>query len=79
MSAGAGVGKRSVVLVCVALALAVFGTYAEVGSFGFVRYDDREYVLNNAVVRDGLSWDGARWAFTAAHACNSARSDGRLL
>ena len=70
MSAGAEVGKRSVVLVCVALALAVLGTYAEVGSFGFVRYDDREYVLNNAVVRDGLSWDGARWAFTAAHACN---------
>ena len=31
---------------------------------GFVEYDDPEYVTRNAMVRDGLTWPGVRWAFT---------------
>src|SRR5262249_24970219 len=50
--------KRTTVLVSAALALAVLLTYAEVGSFAFVRYDDPDYVLANPPVRSGLTWSG---------------------
>lgn len=37
---------------------------------GFVHYDDDQYVVNNPQVLAGLSWSGARWAFTTGHASN---------
>lgn len=37
---------------------------------GFVHYDDDQYVVNNPQVLAGLSWTGARWAFTTGHASN---------
>jgi hypothetical protein len=37
---------------------------------GFVHYDDDQYVVNNPQVLAGLSWSGARWAFTTGHAGN---------
>ncbi len=37
---------------------------------GFAGYDDNEYVTENPHVRTGLSWENARWAFTAIHSNN---------
>lgn len=48
-------------LALVLLALAVYG---KVITFDFVPYDDPAYVTQNGYVRDGLSADGIRWAFT---------------
>ena len=56
--------------IALALVLAVAATYAEVGSLGFVRYDDPDYVFENPAVRGGLTWEGLRWAFTETHASN---------
>ncbi len=39
--------------------------YWPVGSFEFVRFDDDKYVMENPVVRNGLSLEGIRWAFTS--------------
>ena len=36
---------------------------------GFV-FDDREYILDNPAVRQGLTLEGAAWALTAFHAAN---------
>ena len=36
----------------------------------FLGYDDPEYVTQNETVQEGLSWSGARWAFTTGHAAN---------
>jgi tetratricopeptide (TPR) repeat protein len=44
--------------------------YSQVGGFEFVHYDDDRYVFENDVVRQGLSFEGIRWALTAAHASN---------
>jgi tetratricopeptide (TPR) repeat protein len=44
-----------------ALTLAV---YSQVTDFDFVRFDDPRYVTENPQVRAGLSFEGARWAFT---------------
>ncbi len=37
--------------------------YWQVGGFDFVRYDDDKYIMDNPVVRNGLSLEGIRWAF----------------
>src|SRR5882724_3686968 len=37
---------------------------------GFINYDDNDYVTENPVVRQGLTWPGCRWAFAMWHASN---------
>lgn len=37
---------------------------------GFVDFDDDDYVFLNPHVAQGLTMDGARWAFTTGHAAN---------
>ncbi len=32
-------------------------------AYGFVNYDDPRYVTANAVVQQGLTWEGIKWAF----------------
>src|SRR5881397_2992601 len=53
-----------------ALFVSTLAVYWRVRSFGFVSYDDNEYVYENEFVRRGLTWDGVRWAFSGAHAGN---------
>jgi tetratricopeptide (TPR) repeat protein len=53
-----------------ALAVAVLCLYAPVRDFGFVSFDDPEYVSRNPHLRGGLSWTGVRWAFTTPYAAN---------
>jgi len=53
-----------------ALAAAIFACYAAVLHFGFVNYDDPEYIAINPYVRDGISWSGVVWAFTHSFAGN---------
>jgi len=51
----------------VALTLIV---YFGVWSFGFVQFDDPQYVSANPNIADGLTWRGVQWAFTAGYAMN---------
>jgi tetratricopeptide (TPR) repeat protein len=57
-------------LVCGALALGVAVIYAPVRHFGFISFDDPQYVIDNPAVESGLGWDGLVWAFGAPHAAN---------
>jgi protein O-mannosyl-transferase len=56
------------------LSLALFaGTllfYRPVQGYGFVNFDDPEYVTKNVPVQNGLSWRNLRWAFTTTQASN---------
>lgn len=51
----------------VLLTLAVFWP---VMGFDFVSYDDPNYVVNNARVRDGMSVESTRWAFSGEYFAN---------
>ena len=64
-----GFGRRELA-VCAALAFAVAMIYAPVATYGFVNWDDPEYVTNNPMVRAGITLAGFRWAFTTVHAAN---------
>lgn len=44
--------------------------YGRVAGFGYAGFDDVDYVLNNAMVRGGLSLEGVRWALTEFHLGN---------
>jgi len=54
----------------VALALGTLAIYWPVHHYGFVDYDDNDYVFNNPTVRAGLSWWGLVWSFVDQHASN---------
>jgi tetratricopeptide (TPR) repeat protein len=56
--------------VALLLALATLAVYLPVLHDGFVNYDDDDYVTNNRVVQNGLTWPGIQWAFTTFHAAN---------
>jgi tetratricopeptide (TPR) repeat protein len=55
-------------LVSLALVAGVLVVYAPVREFGFINFDDPQYVTTNPVVRDGLSWSSVGWALTGPHA-----------
>jgi Flp pilus assembly protein TadD len=52
------------------LASSALAVHAQTLGFGFVGYDDPEYVVDNPWVQRGLGWDGVRWAFTSFHFAN---------
>ena len=58
------------VLIIWLLAAGTVGAYWPVFHCGFVNYDDPQYVTRNLVVRQGLSWEGFRWAFSTGSASN---------
>jgi protein O-mannosyl-transferase len=57
-------------MVCVLLALATLAVYIPVAGYGYVNYDDADYVSANLHVQGGLKWDNLVWAFSSGHASN---------
>jgi tetratricopeptide (TPR) repeat protein len=51
-------------LCCLALTAVVLAVYNPVIHNSFVNYDDEGYIVQNAHVRAGLTWDTVKWAFT---------------
>jgi tetratricopeptide (TPR) repeat protein len=52
------------------LALITLLVYLPVAHDDFLVYDDHDYVTENSVVQNGLTWAGIKWAFTTGHASN---------
>jgi hypothetical protein len=51
-------------LVCALLAVATFAAYVSVAGNEFINLDDQDYVVNNLIIRRGVTWAGLQWAFT---------------
>jgi protein O-mannosyl-transferase len=52
------------------LLVLTIAAYWGVWSFGFVNFDDPQYVVLNPHVTSGLSWTNVGWALTTGHAAN---------
>jgi tetratricopeptide (TPR) repeat protein len=52
------------------LLLITLASFWPVGRFGFIGYDDLDYVYQNAHVQSGLNSDSIAWAFKSADASN---------
>jgi tetratricopeptide (TPR) repeat protein len=57
-------------LIALLLAFITFLAYLPVGWFGFVDYDDTDYITRNPAVKHGLTAAGVRWAFAGFHVSN---------
>jgi tetratricopeptide (TPR) repeat protein len=57
-------------LLALVLALVTLLVFLPATQHGFSIFDDKEYVTQNQVVQDGLTWPGFRWAFVTWHAGN---------
>ncbi|HLX72747.1 MAG TPA: hypothetical protein VKV04_24255, partial [Verrucomicrobiae bacterium] len=57
-------------LVAFTLALITLLVYLPVCFHDWIFFDDPAYVLDNSVVREGLTWVGIKWAFIGWHASN---------
>ena len=54
----------------VSLVAIIWAVFGQTRHHQFVNYDDPLYVIDNAHVRAGLTWDGIVWAFTHIHSQN---------
>ncbi len=61
--------KRSV-WIAVGLAVVSAAVYGQTVTYDFINYDDPVYVTNHRLVRQGLTLEGLRAAFTEPHAYN---------
>lgn len=57
-------------LIALLLAFLTLVVYLPVVHHGFLNYDDDDYVTNNPMVENGLTFAGVKWAFTTGHASN---------
>jgi hypothetical protein len=63
--------SRRNLAICIALLIAsTLLTYWPVLKNEFINYDDPDYVTTNEVVKQGLTAEGFKWAFTTGHASN---------
>jgi len=61
-------GERlRVAALCAVLAALVLGVFWRTSEYGFVNYDDDQYVYDNPLVTGGLSWEGVQTAATYVH------------
>ncbi len=58
------------ILIALLLSGLVLAAYRGVAANGFIAFDDPQYVTANDHLRQGLSWQTLRWAFTTTHASN---------
>lgn len=61
---------RTTLAICAFLVVATLVVYLQTAGFEFCYYDDNVYVLENEVVRGGLSLDSIKYAFTSRLMCN---------
>jgi protein O-mannosyl-transferase len=66
----AGSEPVAATIVCILLVAIVWIVFGRTLGYGFVNYDDQEYVYVNPHITRGLSPDGIQWAFTHVHALN---------
>jgi protein O-mannosyl-transferase len=59
-----------VAAICLALAAISFAVFGQTLRHEFVSFDDDDYVYENPVVAQGLTFKGVVWAFTGSHAHN---------
>ena len=62
--------QNSELIVITVLSVLVIFIYAQTVGFGFINFDDNQYVYENPFVASGLHWATIKWAFTEFHSAN---------
>ncbi len=56
--------------ICLFLVVATAAIYYQVAKFDFINFDTDQYVYENNFVKEGLTANSIRWAFTTMHVSN---------
>ncbi len=56
--------KNAEKLISIFIPLLIFAFYQDLLRFDFINLDDPGYVFENPFVKNGLSWESVKWAFT---------------
>jgi tetratricopeptide (TPR) repeat protein len=59
-----------ILIIGAVLLLLTLAVFFQVRTFGYVNYDDGDYVMSNRHVQEGLTGEQIKWAFTTGHAAN---------
>lgn len=59
-----------VIIICIFLTIVTLSVYWQVIRFDFIWLDDSTYVANNNFIKQGICFDGIRWAFSEFYAAN---------
>lgn len=62
--------QNSELIVFTVLTALVIFIYGQTVGFGFINFDDNQYVYENPFVFTGLSWTTIKWAFSEFHSAN---------
>ena len=62
--------QNSELIIITVLSILVIFIYAQTVGFGFINFDDNQYVYENPYVASGLHWATIKWAFTEFHSAN---------
>jgi len=62
--------RKNILVVNVLLAATTFLVFIRVIEFSFINFDDDLYVSANESIRNGITVEAVRWAFTTGHAGN---------
>lgn len=55
---------KKTALIAICLLMLAAGVFAIASTFDFINYDDPDYILENQYVKEGLTLNSLRWAFT---------------
>jgi len=69
------ISQRKVLWIFIFLIVIVLSIYSQVSRFEFVNLDDDIYVTENPHLKDGVTFDGVKWALTADLFFNSPNAD----
>jgi protein O-mannosyl-transferase len=56
--------ETRVVIFCLLLVTATLAFYNPIAQNHFIDFDDSNYILKNANIQNGLTWDTVKWSFT---------------
>jgi len=62
--------KRLLIPICLTLAAAMLAVYLQTAGYGYVAYDDDQYVYENPILKAGLTAANLGWAFTTFYYAN---------
>jgi tetratricopeptide (TPR) repeat protein len=62
--------NKQILVICLLLAAAATIAFQQVSQCDFINYDDPSYVTENIHIRQGITIQAIRWAFTTGYAAN---------
>ena len=62
--------RKRTFIISLALVLFTVLAYLPVRNNRFINFDDNQYITENSHVKEGLTWDTLKWAFTTDYAAN---------